>query len=156
MRKKLSDILKRFLREQLLQARDQLHYTQEEMAHLLLMSTRSYASLESGESCCGIITFLLFLMRCCPDPIELLVKLTIHFDRCVETSPEMVVSRQWMRKHMPTAVEFYQAYGDRPGYPVCPACGAPIARDFQPFCAQCAQALDWSDAYREEEALSQR
>ncbi|MGI6028070.1 MAG: hypothetical protein ACOX81_09510 [Candidatus Heteroscillospira sp.] len=37
------------------------------MAYRLLMSSRAYASLESGKSCCSLITVLLYLSRCCLD-----------------------------------------------------------------------------------------
>ncbi|MFR3238778.1 MAG: hypothetical protein ACLTOU_09670 [Acutalibacter sp.] len=31
------------------------------------MSTRAYAKLEAGHSCCSLATILIFLSRCCPD-----------------------------------------------------------------------------------------
>ena len=41
--------------------------TQELMASILEMSTRAYADLESGKSCCSAETLVLYLHRLCPD-----------------------------------------------------------------------------------------
>lgn len=65
MKQKLYKDLKAYLRAELLTCRAELNISQEEMAHRLLMSTRGYAALESGKSCCSLITAVLFLSRCC-------------------------------------------------------------------------------------------
>ncbi len=57
---------KRF-RQEILKTRSALGYTQETMAHILLLSTRAYVALESGKSCCSPVTFFIFLHRCCLD-----------------------------------------------------------------------------------------
>lgn len=67
MRKKLYNDLKVYFRGELLRCRAALNITQEEMAHRLLLSTRAYSDLESGKSCCSLLTAVLFLSRCCPD-----------------------------------------------------------------------------------------
>ncbi len=67
MKQKLYKELKAYLRAELLTCRAGLNISQEEMAHRLLMSTRGYVALESGKSCCSLITASLFLTRCCPD-----------------------------------------------------------------------------------------
>lgn len=67
MKKKLYNDLKVYFRGELLKCRAALNIPQEEMAHRLLMSTRAYAALESGKSCCSLITAVLFLSRCCLD-----------------------------------------------------------------------------------------
>ena len=59
--------MKAYLRSQLLTTRECLQISQAEMAHRLLMSVRAYVALESGQSCCSLITVLLFLSRCCSD-----------------------------------------------------------------------------------------
>ena len=69
IKKQLKRKLKDYLRIALLQERDILSISQEEMATRLLMSPRAYANLESGRSCCSFITMLLFLTRCCVDRI---------------------------------------------------------------------------------------
>ena len=87
MRKCLYNTLKHCIRSELLKTRSILNLTQEEMARWLIMSTRAYASLEGGKSCCGLFTFLLFLYHCCPDRLAFLENLFIrlHF-------PEMDVA----------------------------------------------------------------
>lgn len=67
MKQQLLKNLKDYLRTALLQNRAALDISQEEMAHRLLMSSRAFANLESGHSCCSLITMLLFLTRCCTD-----------------------------------------------------------------------------------------
>ena len=66
-KKKLYNDLKACLRGELLRCRAALNIPQEEMAHRLLMSTRAYSALESGKSCCSLITAFLFFSRCCLD-----------------------------------------------------------------------------------------
>ena len=65
MKKFYLEQIKKYCREAFLKTRDEMCITQEEMAHLLMMSTRAYVSLESGKSCCSLCTFIRFL-KCCP------------------------------------------------------------------------------------------
>lgn len=65
MRKLCRSVFQSYFRRQLLMARGTI--TQERMAPLLDMSTRAYAALETGESCCGLLTLLIFLRYFCPD-----------------------------------------------------------------------------------------
>lgn len=67
MKKSFRKLVKAYLRASILRARGALRLTQEQMAALLLMSTRAYAKLEAGVSCCSLATVLIFLSRCCPD-----------------------------------------------------------------------------------------
>ena len=71
MKKSFRKLIKDYLRVSFLQTRDTLHLTQEQMADRLLMSTRAYAKLETGHSCCSLFTALIFLSRCCPDRCQL-------------------------------------------------------------------------------------
>ena len=50
MKKSFRKLIKDYLRVSFLQTRDTLHLTQEQMADRLLMSTRAYAKLETGNS----------------------------------------------------------------------------------------------------------
>lgn len=75
MRNQLYLALKHFMRCELLKSRTALNFSQESMAHTLSMSTRAYTDLESGKTCCGLITFLLFLRHCCADQQAFLNKL---------------------------------------------------------------------------------
>lgn len=68
MKERYQTAMKNHFRDSLLQTRDSLHLTQAKMARKLLMEDRSYAALESGESCCGALTLALYLIYCCDDP----------------------------------------------------------------------------------------
>lgn len=80
MRNQLHMALKHFLRCELLKSRTALNLSQESMAHILFMSTQAYTDLESGKTCCGLITFLLFLRHCCPDRMAFLNELFVLLD----------------------------------------------------------------------------
>lgn len=153
MRKRFQTIVQTAFRSELLKTRHELSFTQEEMAHLLFMSTRSYASIEAGCSCCGLITFLIFLTHYCFDPIDFLIRLTVELDKALEPHPESIVTRSWINLRCPEPVSKSAPHGNGDIYLLCPHCGAPVARDFQPFCGQCSQSLDWSKVFPEEEAL---
>ena len=56
MRKLFRKQIKDYLRVSFLQTRGSLHLTQEQMAARLLVSTRAYAKLESGRTCCSLLT----------------------------------------------------------------------------------------------------
>lgn len=64
MRKQFLAAFKAYFRAELLKTRNALGLTQEEMAHRLHVSTRAYTALEGGRSCCGLVTFLIYLCRC--------------------------------------------------------------------------------------------
>ena len=66
MKKSFCKLIKDYLRVSFLQTRDALHLTQEQMADRLLMSTRAYAKLEAGHSCCSLFTALIFLSAAVP------------------------------------------------------------------------------------------
>ena len=70
---------KRF-RQEILKTRSALGYTQEKMAHILLLSTRAYVALESGKSCCSPITFFIFLHHCCLDRKAFMEGILSDFD----------------------------------------------------------------------------
>ena len=75
MRKHIQNCLKEIFRIALIQTRDEGKLSQEEMAHRLMMATRSYIGLEHGESCCSTVTFVLFLLYLCPDVTTFLKEL---------------------------------------------------------------------------------
>lgn len=72
MRKDYQEIIKKTFHRHLIQRRAAMNLTQAEMAVILEMDVRSYADLDRGRSCCGTLTFALFLLRCCDDPLKLL------------------------------------------------------------------------------------
>ncbi len=87
MRTDFHDIFKNYFRSQLLQARGKA-FTQERAASVLYMSVRAYAALEGGESCCGLITFLLFLRFICPNREVFLEGLFQEWDNAIRKARE--------------------------------------------------------------------
>ena len=75
MRKHIQNCLKEYFRIALIQTRDEGKLSQEEMAQRLMMATRSYIDLEHGASCCSAVTFMLYLLYVCPDPMAFLNEL---------------------------------------------------------------------------------
>ncbi len=67
MKEQINILIKYYLHDALICKRTSMGLTQEEMAQLLLISPRAYASLESLKSTCSIVTFLLFLLLCGPE-----------------------------------------------------------------------------------------
>lgn len=68
MRDLLHTVLRDYFRSELLKTHHNTEgMTQERMASILEMSTRAYADLESGKSCCSAETLVLYLRRLCPD-----------------------------------------------------------------------------------------
>lgn len=79
-RAEMQNVLKSFLHEQLVKTRFQLGFTQEEMAGILAMDTRSYIELDHGNNACGTLTLILFLLYCCNDPNKFLNELRELFE----------------------------------------------------------------------------
>lgn len=65
----------------------------------------------------------------------------------VNLSPEMILSPAWLYRELHWVRQPIQISSVTHDF-TCPSCGAPIARDFQNFCGNCAQALDWSCVLR--------
>lgn len=149
MKEELYLELKKAMREEFLTTRGALDMTQETFAEHLYMSGRAYKKLESGESCCGFMTFLIFAGLYHRDPVALLARLIGIVERVTDVGVEGVVSRRWMARLKPARAVLYESRGKNRAYPVCDDCFAPIARDFQAFCGNCGRALDW-EGYTEE------
>ena len=75
MRNHYNLILKTFFQKNLIASRNDLCISQEEMAHRLSMSSRSYVDLEHGESGCSALTLALNLVYLCPDSLKFLNEL---------------------------------------------------------------------------------
>ncbi len=75
MRKECQKVLKKQFHIHLIRSRDRLGITQSQMACRLHMACRSYIELDHGTSCCGGLTFMLYLIYICADPIGFLVEL---------------------------------------------------------------------------------
>lgn len=75
MRKQYEQILKQQCHKRLLQRREKLGLTQEEMARLLLMACRTYVDLDHGKTGCSALTLALYLLYICADPADFLEEL---------------------------------------------------------------------------------
>lgn len=67
MRTEYLQVLKTVIHAKIVHVKASLNYTNEEMSEILEMDPRSYADLDNGKSMCGTLTFVLFLLYCCPD-----------------------------------------------------------------------------------------
>ncbi len=72
MRNTYKAVLKKYLHERIVADRKKNHLVQEKMAERLLMDWRSYADIENGKNLCSTVTFTMYLLEFCDDPIELL------------------------------------------------------------------------------------
>lgn len=80
MRKQYSNILKSHFHTELFRTRAMLGITQEEMAHRLMMASRTYVDLDHGKTCCSALTLVLFLIYICADPAVFLGELRNAFE----------------------------------------------------------------------------
>lgn len=81
MRKQYTQVLKTHFHKSLFRSRAELNITQEEMAHRLLMASRTYVDLDHGKTCCSALTLALFLIYICTDPLKFLEELRDAFER---------------------------------------------------------------------------
>ena len=72
MKTKFQTKLKDYLRKELLKTRYAKALSQEKMAPYLEISTRALGSVENGDSCPSLVTFLIYCYRFCPEPDRLL------------------------------------------------------------------------------------
>lgn len=80
MRNTYTDIIKTHFRRKLVAVRTDLNITQCEMSQNLSMSLRSYSDLENGKCGCSTTTFVLFLIKVCPDPMGFIEELRKAID----------------------------------------------------------------------------
>ncbi len=67
MKKEVQEVIKQYMRSEMLKTRTELKITQVEMARRLRISSREYTNIESGISCCNTITFLVYMQEFCRD-----------------------------------------------------------------------------------------
>ena len=72
MKTEFQNQLKKYLRTELLKTRHVRCLSQEKMAPFLEVSTRALGSVEGGDSCPSLVTFLIYCYRFCPEPERLL------------------------------------------------------------------------------------
>ena len=81
MSNRYKQVLAAFFRHQIFHTRVEiLDITQEEMAHRIGISTRSYVDLENGKTTCSAVTLALFLAFVCIDPIVFREELRYAFE----------------------------------------------------------------------------
>ena len=80
MREEYKQILKKLLHEKIIECRNDLCISQEEMAHRLAMAGRSYVELEHGKTGGSALTLALYLVYLCPDSTTFLNELKDAFD----------------------------------------------------------------------------
>ena len=80
MRKQYKQVLRVYFRDKVFRARVELDISQEEMAHRLALSCRSFVDLEHGESCCSAVILALFLMYFCQELLVFLEELRYAFE----------------------------------------------------------------------------
>lgn len=71
MREIYNNSLKKYLSTEMLLARDKSNLSQAEMAEALEVCIRAYADIEHGNSLCSTLTFVLYLIKFCPDVTKL-------------------------------------------------------------------------------------
>ena len=148
MRDAYRDSLKHLFHRELIQTREQYAFSQAKMAEYLLMDPRSYIELDHGKSMSSSLTFMLYLLRLCPQPLVFLDKIHTEFqmlDPTIILPPS--VSYHWLEPPVwrePLLVTKYTRYRNGYVFPVCPRCGCILDREYQDFCDRCGQALDWS------------
>ena len=84
MREEYNRILKKLLQEKIIESRNDLCISQEEMAHRLAMASRSYIDLEHGKTGGSALTLALYLIYLCPDSTAFLNELKDAFDNVEE------------------------------------------------------------------------
>lgn len=88
MREKYNQILKTLLQEKIIESRNDLCISQEEMAHRLSMAGRSYIDLEHGKTGGSALTLALYLIYLCPDSKSFLDELKAAFDSVEQKKPD--------------------------------------------------------------------
>lgn len=84
MKHSYKDCIKPFLSKQFTKSAKELKLTQEQIAALLQIDTRSYAYLQAGVYMCSTTTLLLYLTRVCPDTEKFLAEAKKIFDEADE------------------------------------------------------------------------
>ena len=117
-----------------------LGYTQAKMAEILMMDSRSYFELDTGHNSCSALTFSLFLIYCCENPLEFLKELKCGYEEKAynDFAQESATYRQKLAVKELTLYE-----SDDSIYALCPRCNGIIDREYMKFCYHCGQKLSW-------------
>lgn len=87
MRTILKKVFKRYFHNHLVRTRNELAWTQAQMAEVLAMAERSYIELDHGKSCCNGDTLMLYLSYCCDDPQEFINGFKERFETEAKVKP---------------------------------------------------------------------
>ena len=68
MRKQYTQILRDYFHNRLIRSRDAMGISQEAMAEILLMASRTYVDLDHGKAGCSALTLVLYLLYVCDEP----------------------------------------------------------------------------------------
>lgn len=127
----------------MLQTHYEFNFSQKQMGSLLEMDPRSYADIESMANGCGLVTFLLYLFRACPNGPAFLLELHDKINELIPPpSPEMILSPSWLYRES----RWLQSPVQNAGKFLCPNCKAALKQTLQHFCSNCGQALDWNSS----------
>lgn len=146
IRTELKPKIDAILRNALLNTHGKYKLKQRQLSLMLELSDRACSALESGKYGFSLETFLFFLAHCSDNPIALITDLVQEIDKVCNTPPELIISREWMNREMRWTKKSVQRSPVTDRF-TCPHCGAPVIQDFQNFCGNCAQALNWSEAF---------
>ena len=80
MRKQYTQILKDYFHSRLIGSRNDMGISQEQMAELLVMASRTYIDLDHGKSGCSALTLILYLLYVCDEPQVFLDELREAFE----------------------------------------------------------------------------
>ena len=81
-------VLRKFFHRKVSHTRVQiLGISQEEMAHRLALSSRSYVDLDHGKTACSAVTLALFLIYVCDDSQKFLEELRCAFEEDSTSGP---------------------------------------------------------------------
>ena len=84
MRTILRKVFKRYFHNHLVRTRNELAWTQEQMADVLAMAERSYIDLDHGKSSCSGSTLALYLAYCCDDPKKFLDDFKDEYEKATQ------------------------------------------------------------------------
>lgn len=142
MRKFYQNILKEKFHKHLIKFVTKIGYTNEKMADILVMDSRSYHELHTGHSSCSSLTLTLFLIYCCEDPIGFLKELQCGYEERAYT--EFAKESMSYRTKLPVK-ELTLYENENSIYALCPRCNGTMNRDYVKYCSNCGQRISWSN-----------
>lgn len=75
------DKIKPIIHHEIIRTVEEMHLSKEKTAEILGIEARSVAYLKSGTTMCSATTFIMYLIRLCPDPVEFINKIKEFLDK---------------------------------------------------------------------------